>query len=147
MRSTNNPIAKAVKGVGVKWLKTVDTYDLAKMTRTLRTAMTTKTKGPKVIFARSECMLNRQRREKPIFDHSRRAGERVVRTRFGVDPDTCTVDHSCIRLSGCPSLTIADNPDPLRNDQVSHVDNSCVGCGVCQFHCPTDPKAIIVTPC
>jgi len=131
MRSTNNPIAKAVKGVGVKWLKTVDTYDLAKMTRTLRTAMTTKTKGPKVIVARSECMLNRQRREKPIFDRSRRAGERVVRTRFGVDPDTCTGDHSCIRLSGCPSLTIADNPDPLRSDPVAHVDNSCVGCGVC----------------
>ena len=33
-------------------------------------------------------------------------GERVVRERFGVDSDTCTGDHSCIRLSGCPSLTI-----------------------------------------
>jgi indolepyruvate ferredoxin oxidoreductase alpha subunit len=48
-----------------------------------------------------------------------------------VDPDTCTGDHSCIRLSGCPSLTIKPNPDPLRSDPVAHVDNDCVGCGVC----------------
>ena len=39
-----------------------------------------------------------------------RTGKRVVRDRFGVDPDTCTGDHSCIRLSGCPSLTIAPQP-------------------------------------
>jgi len=131
LRSTNNPIAKAVKGVGAKWVKTVHTYDLAKMTRTLRTAMTTKAAGPKVIVARSECMLNRQRREKPIFNRDRNAGLRVVKQRFGVDANTCTGDHSCIRLSGCPSLTIKDNPDPLRTDPVATVDNSCVGCGVC----------------
>ncbi len=130
-RSTNNPIAKAAKGVGVKWLKTVHTYDLGKMKRTLKDALTTKAKGPKVIVARAECMLNRQRREKPIFNRQRVAGSRVVRQRFGVDADTCTGDHSCIRLSGCPSLTIKDNPDPLRADPVAHVDNSCVGCGVC----------------
>ncbi|MDA0821216.1 MAG: indolepyruvate ferredoxin oxidoreductase subunit alpha [Proteobacteria bacterium] len=131
LRSTKNPIAKAVKGVGAKWVKTVHTYDLAKMTRSLRTAMTTKAAGPKVIVARSECMLNRQRREKPIFNTQRREGKRVVKERFGVDPETCTGDHSCIRLSGCPSLTIKDNPDPLRSDPVAFVDNTCVGCGVC----------------
>jgi indolepyruvate ferredoxin oxidoreductase alpha subunit len=131
MRSTRNPIAKAVRGVGVKWVKTVQTYELARMTRTLRTALTTPAKGPKVIVARSECMLNRQRREKPIFNQKRIDGKRVVRERFGVDAETCTGDHSCIRLSGCPSLTIKDNPDPLRTDPVATVDNSCVGCGVC----------------
>jgi indolepyruvate ferredoxin oxidoreductase alpha subunit len=59
------------------------------------------------------------------------SGERVVRERFGVDAALCTGDHSCIRLSGCPSLTIKENPDPLRTDPVAYVDNSCVGCGVC----------------
>ena len=59
------------------------------------------------------------------------AGERVMRTRFWVDEDTCTGDHSCIRLSGCPSLTIKPNPDPLRTDPVAHVNNDCVGCGLC----------------
>jgi indolepyruvate ferredoxin oxidoreductase alpha subunit len=28
-------------------------------------------------------------------------------------------------------LTVKPNPDPLRTDPVAHVDNSCVGCGVC----------------
>ena len=55
----------------------------------------------------------------------------MKRARFYIDPETCTGDHGCIRLSGCPSLTIRDNPDPLRSDPVSYVDNSCVGCGVC----------------
>jgi indolepyruvate ferredoxin oxidoreductase alpha subunit len=59
------------------------------------------------------------------------AGERVVRSRFWVDPEVCTGDHSCMRLSGCPSLTLKPNEDPLRTDPVAHVNNDCVGCGLC----------------
>ena len=55
----------------------------------------------------------------------------MIRTKFGIDDDVCTGDHSCIRLSGCPSLTIKPNPDPLRTDPVAHVNNGCVGCGLC----------------
>ena len=132
IRSTNNPIEKAVRGVGVKWVKTVtNTYSLSQMRDTLRQALTTKEKGPKVIIAQSECMLNLQRREKPKIRKKIANGQRVVRERFGIDPDTCTGDHSCIRLSGCPSLTIKPNPDPLRRDPVATVLDSCVGCGLC----------------
>ena len=60
-----------------------------------------------------------------------KAGERVVRTKFGVDDEICTGDHSCIRLSGCPSLTVKPSPDPLRTDPVASVIESCVGCGLC----------------
>jgi indolepyruvate ferredoxin oxidoreductase alpha subunit len=132
IRSTNNPIEKAVRGVGVKWVRTVDnTYSLTRMRDALREALTTPSKGPKVIVAQSECMLNRQRREKPLVRKQIANGGRVVRERFGIDPDTCTGDHSCIRLSGCPSLTIKPNPDPLRTDPIATVIDSCVGCGLC----------------
>ena len=132
IRSTNNPIEKAVRGVGVKWARTVtNTYSLTQMRDVLREALTTKEKGPKVIVAQSECMLNRQRRVKPQIKKRIANGERVVRERFGIDPDTCTGDHSCIRLSGCPSLTIKPNPDPLRRDPIATVIDSCVGCGLC----------------
>ena len=131
IRSTNNPIEKAVRGVGVDWVQRVTTYDIKAMKRALKTAMTTPHQGPKVIIAESECMLNRQRRERPIFQAAVAAGKRRVRSRFGVDEDVCTGDHSCIRLSGCPSLTVKPNPDPLREDPVAAVDSSCVGCGVC----------------
>jgi indolepyruvate ferredoxin oxidoreductase alpha subunit len=132
IRSTNNPIEKAVRGVGVTWAKTVtNTYSLTQMRDVLREALTTKVKGPKVIVAQSECQLNRQRRIKPQIKKRIEGGERVVRERFGIDPDTCTGDHSCIRLSGCPSLTIKPNPDPLRRDPIATVIDSCVGCGLC----------------
>lgn len=132
IRTTKLSIADAVRGVGVKWVRTIThTYDVAAMRDTLREALTTKEKGPKVIVAQSECTLNKQRRVKPLMQKMAQEGKRVVKQKFGVDADTCTGDHSCIRLSGCPSLTIAPTPDPLRKDPVATVIESCVGCGLC----------------
>ena len=151
-RSTGHAITQAVRGVGVNWVRTVTrTYDLKAMTAALKEALTTKEPGPKVLVAQSECMLNKQRREKPLQRQRLAAGERVVRERFGVDADTCTGDHSCIRLSGCPSLTVKPNPDPLRTDPVAAVVDSCVGCGLCgevshaAVLCPSFYKAQIVS--
>ena len=101
------------------------------MRAALKEAVANKGTGPKVLIAQSECMLNRQRREKPQFAQAVNEGRRQVRDRFGVDEDTCTGDHACMRLSGCPSLTVKPNPDPLKRQPVSYVDNSCVGCGNC----------------
>lgn len=132
IRHTNIPIEQAVKGVGVKWVRVIDrTYDVQRMKEALTEALTTKAKGPKVIIAQSECMLNLQRREKPKVRQALKEGKRVVRQRFGVDSDTCTGDHACIRISGCPSLSIQPNPDPLREHPIAQVDNTCVGCGLC----------------
>jgi indolepyruvate ferredoxin oxidoreductase, alpha subunit len=132
IRTTKLSIADAVRGVGVKWVRTITrTYDLVAMRDVLKEALTTKEKGPKVIVAQSECALNEQRRLKPLARKREKEGKRVVREKFGVDADTCTGDHSCIRLSGCPSLTIAPNPDPLRKDPIATVIESCVGCGLC----------------
>ncbi|HKB24684.1 MAG TPA: indolepyruvate ferredoxin oxidoreductase subunit alpha [Methylomirabilota bacterium] len=125
------PIPDALRGLGVEWIRTVNSYRIAEVMKTLREALTTRVPGLKVIIARNECMLERQRREKPRARKAIAAGEEVVQPRFGIDPDVCTGDHSCMRLNGCPSLTLRDNPDPLRDDPVAHVDDTCVGCGVC----------------
>ena len=124
-------IERALKGVGVEWVKRVTTYKVATVAAALKEAMTTPFKGLKVIIADSECQLERQRRIRPLLAAALRSGERVVRTRFGVDEDVCSGDHSCIRLSGCPSLTIRDSADPLKVDPVAYVNNGCVGCGLC----------------
>lgn len=131
-KSTKHPITDAVKGIGVNWVRQIDwTYDVGKMASTLKEALTTSERGPKVIVASSECMLNRQRRERPLLKAAVDEGKRVVKPRFGVDEDVCTGDHACIRLSGCPSLSVKKLDDPLRDDPVAHIDQSCVGCGNC----------------
>jgi indolepyruvate ferredoxin oxidoreductase, alpha subunit len=130
-RRAKNRIETAVRGVGVEWVRTIRTYDMKETLATLREALLTKFTGPKIVIAEGECQLNRQRRIAPQLKKMAADGQRVVRQRFGIDSDVCTGDHSCIRLSGCPSLTVKANPDPLRRDPVAVVDNSCVGCGVC----------------
>jgi len=131
-RSTNNSIVDAVRGIGVKWVRKIDrTYDVARMRDVLRDALTTREGGPKVIVASSECMLNKQRRIRPLLALARKQGKRQVTERFGIDADVCTGDHACIRLSGCPSLSVKHTDNPLRDDPIAAIDETCVGCGNC----------------
>jgi indolepyruvate ferredoxin oxidoreductase alpha subunit len=124
-------IEAVLRSLGVSWVRSVRTYAVTQVMDTLREALRTPEPGLKVVIADGECQLARQRRIRPEMAHKSAAGERVVRTRFWVDPDVCTGDHSCIRLSGCPSLTVKPNEDPLRTDPIAHVNNDCVGCGLC----------------
>jgi indolepyruvate ferredoxin oxidoreductase alpha subunit len=124
-------VETTLRGMGVKWLRKVRTYSVGAMMATLKEAMRTAERGLKVIIADGECQLARQRRVRTADAAKLKRGERVVQTRFGVDEAICTGDHSCIRLSGCPSLTVKPNPDPLRTDPVTTVVDSCVGCGLC----------------
>jgi indolepyruvate ferredoxin oxidoreductase alpha subunit len=124
-------IEHALAGVGVGWVKTVDNYRVGAVAKVLKEAMSTDYKGLKVVIAEGECQLERQRKLRPVIARQLAERKRTVRTKYGVDEDTCTGDHSCIRLSGCPTLTVKDNPDPLRRDPVATVIDGCVGCGLC----------------
>jgi len=122
---------RALAGIGADWVRTVDNYRVGEVAKVLKEAMSTEHKGLKVIIAEGECQLERQRKLRPVNSKKLSSGKRVVRVKYGVDEDTCTGDHSCIRLSGCPTLTVKDNPDPLRRDPVATVIDGCVGCGLC----------------
>ena len=124
-------IEQTLRIMGVKWLRTVRSYSVALMAKTLKEAMKTAERGLKVIIADGECQLARQRRVRAEDAVKLERGMRVTRTRYGVDDEICTGDHSCIRLSGCPSLTVKPSTDPLRSDPVATVIDSCVGCGLC----------------
>lgn len=144
-------IEKTLEGMGVKWLRTVHNYRVSEVRDTLKDAMTSSYEGLKVVVAEGECQLERQRRLRPLRALKLKQGLRTLRTRYGVDEDTCTGDHSCIRLSGCPTLTIKDSKDPLKSAPVAHVTNGCVGCGLCgevadaAVLCPSFHKIEIVT--
>jgi indolepyruvate ferredoxin oxidoreductase alpha subunit len=146
----NLTIEKTLEGMGVLWLRTVNTYEVAAMRRTLEEAFTTSFNGLKVIIAEGECQLERQRRIKPWIASLLKRGKRVVRVKYGVDEDICSGDHACIRLSGCPTLTLKDNPDPLKVDPVATVIDGCVGCGLCGANahaatlCPSFYRAEVI---
>jgi indolepyruvate ferredoxin oxidoreductase alpha subunit len=146
----NQSIERTLEGMGAKWLRVVHTYEVAAMNRVLQEALTSDFNGLKVIIAEGECQLERQRRIKPWIAGRLKRGERVERVKYGVDEDVCTGDHACIRLSGCPTLTLKDNPDPLKVDPVATVIDGCVGCGLCGANahaatlCPSFYRAEVV---
>ncbi len=150
MVHTNQTIESTLKGLGVQWLRTVNTYEVSQMQATLTEAFTTEFQGLKVIVAEGECQLERQRRIKPWLASLLSKGKRVERVKYGVDEDVCNGDHACIRLSGCPTLTLKDNPDPLKVDPVATVIDGCVGCGLCGENahaatlCPSFYRAEVV---
>ncbi len=147
---TDQTIESTLRGLGVKWMRTVHTYEVDTVRATLTEAFTTDFQGLKVIVAEGECQLERQRRIKPWIAGLLKRGERVVRVKYGVDEDVCNGDHACIRLSGCPTLTLKDNPDPLKVDPVATVIDGCVGCGLCGANahaatlCPSFYRAEVV---
>lgn len=144
-------IEDTARALGVRWIWTVpETYDIKRMREALKEALATPESGPKVIVARSECTLVRERREGPAAAARLKEGKRVIRQRYGTDPAVCTGDHTCIRLSGCPSLTIGANPDPLNPEPITCVSSSCNGCGLCgeiahaAILCPTYFRATVI---
>jgi indolepyruvate ferredoxin oxidoreductase, alpha subunit len=147
---TDQTIESTLKGLGVQWMRTVHTYEVARMRDTLKQAFTSDFNGLKVIIAEGECQLERQRRIKPWIASLLKKGKRVARVKYGVDEDVCNGDHACIRLSGCPTLTLKDNPDPLKVDPVATVIDGCVGCGLCGENahaatlCPSFYRAEVV---
>jgi len=147
---TNRTIEAALQGLGVQWLRTVHTYEVERMRETLVEAFTSDFNGLKVVVAEGECQLERQRRLKPWVAGLLARGERVERVKYGVDEDVCNGDHACIRLSGCPTLGLKDNPDPLKVDPVATVLEGCVGCGLCGENahaatlCPSFYRAEVV---
>ncbi|EHR72458.1 indolepyruvate ferredoxin oxidreductase, alpha/beta subunit [Burkholderiales bacterium JOSHI_001] len=147
----NQTIERTLNGLGVQWLRTVHSYDVAAMRATLTEAFSTEFGGLKVIIAEGECQLERQRRIGPWLAALRQRGERSERVRYGVDEDVCSGDHGCVRLSGCPTLTLKDSGDPLKPDPVATVLDGCVGCGLCGSNahaatlCPSFWRAEVVS--
>ncbi len=144
-------IDMTLRGAGVKYIEEVNPYKVGEVVKTFDRALTSGKKELKVIRSVGECQLEKTRHEKVEKKELLAQGKPVSEARFGIDDDVCTGDHSCIRLNGCPSLTIKDNPNPLRSDPVATIASSCVGCGLCgelahaAVLCPSFYEAKVVT--
>ena len=125
-------IADTIKSLGVSWLRVVNPYRVGDTLKTIREAMTTTAGGLKVIIAKAECQLERQRRVRPQMAAQLKAGGRVDWPRgSGWIPTSAPATSRACASTGVPSLTLGESGDPLRDDPVARVDQSCVGCGLC----------------
>jgi indolepyruvate ferredoxin oxidoreductase alpha subunit len=110
-------IEKVAEGCGVKYVKVVDPFDVKEAEKTLKEAL--KHYGPSVIVFRAPCALMTIRER-------RRRGEEVAPYRI---TEKCTNCMVCIKLLGCPALTMKD-------ERVSVDEALCVACGLCASVCP-----------
>ncbi len=124
-------IETTLRAIGVRWLERVNSYNVSGTLKTLRRAYDAKDKGLRVVISDKECMLANQRREKRRRADLLAANKPYPVERFGVDEEVCSGDHSCMRLSGCPSLTLRPTHDPLKDGPAAMVDSNCVACGLC----------------
>jgi indolepyruvate ferredoxin oxidoreductase alpha subunit len=124
-------IEKTLRAMGQTWLRVVDPYNFGHMLRALEDAYRDKSPRLKVIISRAECELERQRRVRRFRQNRLRARKRIAVRRLGVDAEVCTGDRSCIGFSGCPSMSIAENPNSLRRCSVLSIDADCTGCRLC----------------
>ncbi len=111
-------IEALVKALGVKYVKTVDPYDLKQTREAIKEAMGIE--GPAVIIARRECVI-------PVIRRGE-IGEKPI-----VIEDKCTGCKACILLTGCPALVYDPDTNKVRIDSLL-----CTGCGVCNQTCPFD---------
>ncbi|MBL4621276.1 MAG: indolepyruvate ferredoxin oxidoreductase subunit alpha [Immundisolibacteraceae bacterium] len=124
-------IERTFKAMGVKQVVKADPYKFKDFQKKLKKIQAPKEPQLRVIISEGECQLQRQRTVKPERRKLLAAGARVEVERLGVDNDVCVGDHACMRVNGCPSLTLNDSDNLLKSAKVAAIDTTCVGCGVC----------------
>jgi len=108
-----------VRAVGVKWVRTVDSYDLAAMHQALSEAI--HYRGVAVVIANRPCVLDPVKIKGPPFE---------------VVEDECNACQSCMNL-GCPAITWSDQWFEGRHKV--RIDQSlCIGCTLCAQVCSVD---------
>lgn len=111
-------IEDLVKGIGIKFVKVVDPYNLPQTMEVIEEAL--KEDGVKVIIARRECALIRD-------DRMRKEG---ILVKYFVNEEKCKNCLICVRQFSCPAIYI-DEDKKIKINEVL-----CDGCGVCSEVCP-----------
>jgi indolepyruvate ferredoxin oxidoreductase alpha subunit len=108
-----------IRAIGVKWVRKVDSYDLAQLYQALREAASFK--GVAVVISDRPCVLD------PV---------RIKGPSFTVDQAACNACQSCMNL-GCPALTWSEEWCEGRH-KVKIDPALCIGCTLCAQVCAMD---------
>ena len=110
------PLEDVVKGCGVRWLRTIDPYDISATIDLVNEALAYD--GVSVIIARRECALITKRDEKG-----------AIISKHYIDQEACKKCRTCVTKFQCPAISSIDKVQTIDYD-------SCAGCGVCAQVCP-----------
>ena len=110
-------VEKVAEGCGVKYVKVVNPFKTKEAETVLKEAL--QHPGPAVIVFRAPCALMTVR-------DKRRKGIEIKACKI---TDQCTDCMACIKLLGCPALTVDEG-------KVRINEALCVGCGLCASVCP-----------
>ena len=108
-----------VRAIGVKWVRTVDSYDLAQVYQVLREGIAHK--GVSVIISNRPCVLDPVKIKGPVLE---------------IVNEQCNACQSCMNL-GCPAMTWGE--DTFEGRHKVKIDASlCIGCTLCAQVCTVD---------
>jgi indolepyruvate ferredoxin oxidoreductase alpha subunit len=108
-----------IRAIGVTWVRSVDSYDLAAVHQTLREAIAHR--GVSVVISNRPCVLDPMKIKGPALE---------------IDHERCNACQSCMNL-GCPALTWGDNTFEGRH-KVKIDASLCIGCTLCAQVCTVD---------
>jgi indolepyruvate ferredoxin oxidoreductase alpha subunit len=108
-----------VRAIGVKWVRTVDSYDLAAVHHALRDAINYR--GVAVLITNRPCVLDPVKIKGPPFE---------------VVEEQCNACQACMNL-GCPAITWSGQWFEGRH-KVQIDQSLCIGCTLCAQLCTVD---------
>lgn len=117
------PLESLIQGCGVKWIKTIDPYDIEGMIHLIKEARTytqSEDGGVAVIVARHPCLI---RYEEAL---------RKCRVKVRITDD-CNGCQYCVDYFECPALFMNEAENRVEIDR-----QLCVDCGVCIKVCPRE---------
>lgn len=115
------PLEELIKGCGVKWIRTIDPYDVKNLISLLKEARkhTQKSNGGiTVIIARHPCIIR----------YPECIKEKAIKVEI---TDDCNACMYCIDFFECPALYLNEEKKRVEIDL-----KFCVDCGVCIDACP-----------
>jgi indolepyruvate ferredoxin oxidoreductase alpha subunit len=114
---------KLVEGLGVKYVKRVDPYNIKESVKVLQEAVTFG--GPAVVLTNRPCVL---------------MPKRIKGKTYTVLGEKCTGCGICMTV-GCPSIEVTDEvaKKSKKGEKMRSINTAlCTGCSVCAQFCPTD---------
>ncbi len=145
---TRASIESILRAHGVRWIRRVNPFDFYSTLEAMLEAYMVE-KGVRVIICDGECTLARMRREQPVIESMIDKGRRVEQVKYRIDEEICSGCFPCEKYSGCPSVTMVKNPNPLRTGYIKQTEDTCTGCGICGITsifglCPSTYRVRIV---